>query len=188
MSTEPETEALASFTVEPYDPAWAEWYAEEAQALWSLLGAVLLHLEHIGSTAVPGLDAKPIIDMMASVRSVADMEIFPQALDALGYRVVPVQMSNRIMLRRRSTADGRIFHLHVVEEASWGTRKERIMRDYLRCHPDVAEAYGVLKKKLAAECAGDSLAYTRRKTEFIQALMDDAHRELGMPLVDVWEE
>ncbi len=109
-------------------------------------------------------------------------------LEDLGYRQVEISMKNRILLRRRVLSEGRIFHLHIVEESTWASRKERIFRDYLRANPSAAEAYAEVKRKLCVECAEDSLEYTRRKTAIIQSLMDKAFAELGQPCINVWEE
>jgi GrpB-like predicted nucleotidyltransferase (UPF0157 family) len=78
-------------------------------------------------------------------------------------------------------------HLHVVAEDSWATRNERLLRDYLRSHPEQARRYGKLKQQLARDL-GHGEAYTRAKTELIQELVDAARAELGLPQVPVWEE
>ena len=183
-----ESEALAAFSVVPYDPSWADWFVAEERAIKAALPMEFVHFEHIGSTAVPGLDAKPIIDIMAAVTTLADEDRIPPRLEELGYRRVPISMKGRILLRRRVPSEGKIFHLHIVEESMWDARKERIFRDYLRAHSDAAEAYALVKRKVSVECAADSLEYTRRKTAVIQDLMDRAFAERGMPSVNVWEE
>lgn len=187
MARSPEKEALGSLSVDPYNPAWVQWFQEEGSALAALLPQAFLAFEHIGSTAIPGLEAKPIVDMMAAVASIDHCEPIVAQLVEYGYCPIDAGMPRRLFFRRRSL-DGRIFHLHVVEMSSWETRKERLMRDYLRVHPELARAYGLLKKTLAQECAHDSLLYTRRKTPFIQQLMDQYFAERGLPSSDVWEE
>ena len=187
MAADSEGEALDSFSVVPYDADWGQWYEQERQVLLGRLPSGFLEFEHIGSTAVPGLDAKPIIDMMAAVAHIDQCGSVVRSLKELGYVPVETGMRNRLFFRRRS-ADGRIFHLHLVDASTWNNRKERIMRDFLRLHPDAASAYGRLKKALAQECADDSLAYTRRKTDFIQSVMDRAYAERGLPPTNVWED
>lgn len=162
MAASSKGEVLDSFSVVPYDSDWDQRYEQERRALLDRLPSGFLELEHIGSTAVPGLDAKPIIDVMAAVAGIDHCESIVRSLEEHGYILIETGMRNRLFLRRMS-AEGRIFHLHLVEASTWDSRRERLMRDYLRVHADVAAAYGRLKKKLAQECAGDSLAYTRRK-------------------------
>jgi len=187
MAASSKGEALNAFSVVPYDSDWDQWYEQERRALRDRVSSGFLELEHIGSTAVSGLDAKPIIDVMAAVAHIDHCESIVLSLEEYGYIFIETGMPNRLLFRRRS-AEGRIFHLHLVEASTWDSRKERLMRDYLRVHPDAAAAYGRLKKKLAQECAGDSLTYTRRKTDFIQAIMDRAYAERGLPSSNVWED
>lgn len=182
-----EQEALDSFAVVPYCANWVEWYEEEQAALLERVRSGFLEVEHIGSTSVPDLDAKPIIDLMAAVARLDQCESVVRSLKEYGYILIETGMRNRLFFRRRS-ADGRTFHLHLVAASTWDSRKERILRDYLRVHRDAAAAYGRLKRVLAQECADDSLSYTRRKTDFIQSVMDRAFAERGLPAINVWED
>jgi GrpB-like predicted nucleotidyltransferase (UPF0157 family) len=86
----------------------------------------------------------------------------------------------------RKDADGRSFHLHVVELATWPERKERLMRDHLLAHPADIRGYAALKDQFAAEHALDMPAYTAAKTAFIQGLVDRARAARGLPPIDVW--
>lgn len=179
-------ERLTRVQVVPYDREWSNLYTAEHLELSSLIGTTLCELEHIGSTAVPGLLAKPIIDMMASVETLADSHTLVTLLESHGYHLIETDMRNRLFFRKRSGEQ--LYQLHVVEQSTWDERKERLMRDYLRAHPDSAAAYGDLKLHLAAEYNEDSLAYTKAKTEFIQSLIDKARAEKGMALIDVWAD
>jgi len=182
------TSKQAADTVEvvEYDSVWPERYAAERDRILTVCGPRFVAFEHIGSTAVPGLRAKPIIDMMAAVRSLREASSLVETLDALGYHVLETGMRNRLFLRRRTQQHG--FHLHIVEHATWDERKERLMRDFLRVHREAAEAYGALKDKLAAMYTHDSLGYTKAKTEFIQGIIDEVRDARGLPRVDVWED
>jgi GrpB-like predicted nucleotidyltransferase (UPF0157 family) len=93
---------------------------------------VVVRLEHIGSTSVPGLAAKPVIDMMASVRGLQDGRAAQAALAELGYELVATGMPDRLFYQRRAGPGMATHHLHVVAEDSWATRNERLLRDYLR--------------------------------------------------------
>lgn len=171
-----------------FDPRWAAIYRAERALLLEAVGPGFVELEHIGSTAVPNQRAKPIIDMMAAVRNLDDLEVFLRALNSLGYDLIDAGMRDRFFLRKRRGSDGQVFHLHIVALSSWAERKERLMRDYLLDHPEAVEAYSALKARLAVSHAEDSLEYTRAKTDFIQDLVDRARDGLGLPRVDVWDE
>ncbi len=185
--TESVQPAAERVEVVPYDPRWPALYAAERDALLAACPAQFVVVEHIGSTAVPHQRAKPIIDMMAAVLSLHAMDAVLATLHTLGYRVVETGMPNRLFLRKQMAPRGQVFHLHIVEHATWDERKERLMRDYLQAHPEAVDAYGTLKAHLAVTHGHDSLAYTKAKTAFIQALMDQARAERGLPPMDVWE-
>jgi GrpB-like predicted nucleotidyltransferase (UPF0157 family) len=178
---------ISKVNVVPYDTAWPVLYDDEHAAIIDATGILFVALEHIGSTAVPGLAAKPIIDMMAAVHSLDDGVTAMDLLAALGYRYVETEMPRRFLLRRHASQRGCTFHLHIVEHATWNERKERLLRDYLRAHPDMARAYGDLKQQLATHHAHDLPAYTRAKTAFIQFVIDQARHALGLARIDVWE-
>lgn len=169
-----------------YDPNWPRLYAAERERLVSACPGAFVSLEHIGSTAVPELRSKPIIDMMAAVPKLSESASFVQVLGSIGYEVFETGMRERLFLRRY-TPNGR-FHLHIVEQRTWDERKERHMRDYLLGHPGVAQAYGELKDDLARLHAEDSLAYTEAKTAFIQDVTDRVQDARGLPRFDVWED
>ena len=174
-------------TIVAYDPTWPRAYAAERERLLAAAGGTFERFEHFGSTAVPGLAAKPVIDMMAAVRTLGTAEGVLPVLDGLGYRVVETGMSRRLFLVRE-VPGGLRYHLHIVETASWEDRKERHMRDYLRAHPAEAAAYGALKRRLADAYRDDPVAYTEAKTEFLQQASDAMRDEMGLQRVDVWEE
>lgn len=148
--------------------------------LRTALPDAILELEHIGSTAVPGLAAKPVIDLMAAVTSLDTVEDAP--LGRLGYRRHFNGMEDRLLYVREH--DERRTHiLHVVTLASWPTRNQRILRDYLREHPADAERYAQLKRQIAG-----LPGYSGHKTALIQELTDRARAERGLPSVPVWEK
>jgi GrpB-like predicted nucleotidyltransferase (UPF0157 family) len=169
-----------------YDPRWPEAYREEHDRLQKATGNIFEKFEHIGSTAVPGLAAKPIIDMMAAVAELAAANDLLPVLGDLGYQVIETGMRNRLFLRKYGEVTR--YHLHIVETATWDDRKERHLRDYLIANPGEAEAYRALKTRLAGEFRDDSLAYTKAKTGFIQRATDAIRDAKGLPRIDVWED
>jgi GrpB-like predicted nucleotidyltransferase (UPF0157 family) len=172
--------------VVPYDPIWPQQFEAARAEILTAVGHLVLRLEHIGSTSVPGLAAKPIIDMMASVQHLQDGHTAQPALAALGYELVETGMPNRLFFQRRAGPGISTHHLHVVSQDSWATRNELLLRDYIRGHPEQARRYGALKQRLARE-RGRGEAYTRAKTALIQELVDAARDDLGLPRVPVWE-
>ena len=180
-------ESLDRVDVVDFDPAWADLYEVERALLISKIETPFAAFEHIGSTSVPGLRAKPIIDMMAAVPMMQTAEAMAIPLEALAYKQIETGMRDRLFFRKIAPS-GQMYQLHIVELATWPERNERLMRDYLRAHPEAANAYGVLKNELALAFVDDSLAYTKAKTAFIQGIVDHARAERGLPAVNVWED
>lgn len=182
---------MPAIDVVPWDPRWASIAGALIAELVSSRQKAWQRVEHIVSTSVPGLAAKPVIDLMAST---ADLNLVRQRertlLGPLGYVRTETGMTGRLFYRRDggtppSTAC--VVHLHVVPAESWVTQNERLLRDYLISHPADAQRYGDLKHRLAAEL-DDPLAYTRAKTPLIQDLVDRARAERGLPPVNVWPD
>ncbi|UED84465.1 GrpB family protein [Streptomyces profundus] len=171
-----------------YDPSWPDQAASACVELVDALPGVFLEIEHVGSTSVPGLAAKPVIDLMASVATLDDVTAERvSALERLGYRFEDVGMPNRLFYFREKESGPRSHHLHIVTADSWPTRNERLFRDHLRAHPEKAAEYEATKRRVAAE-TDDGFTYTKRKTEIIQRGVDAERTARGLPLVTVWEE
>jgi GrpB-like predicted nucleotidyltransferase (UPF0157 family) len=151
----------------PYDPEWPARFRRERGLLMSIMGEWLAgSIEHIGSTAIPGLDAKPVIDMMAGVTS---LDHSRGALDILAryqYCYFPYRSDVMHWLCKPSPAY-RTHHLHLVPLDSPLWRSQLAFRDYLRRHPGVAREYAVLKRDLARRHRFDREAYTDAKGPFI---------------------
>jgi GrpB-like predicted nucleotidyltransferase (UPF0157 family) len=153
--------------VVPYDPAWADLFAAERRRLEEVLTTcgLSLRIEHTGSTAVPGLSAKPVLDMLAAW---TDGEQRPALIDAFqraGYVYRGEQgIPGRDFFRR---GEPRQYHLHLAEVDSRFWSDHRAFRDYLRAHADVAAAYGLLKQTLAERHPTDRAAYIDGKTAFV---------------------
>jgi GrpB-like predicted nucleotidyltransferase (UPF0157 family) len=172
--------------VAEYDPAWpARARAAQAELRRGVPG-LFAAIEHIGSTSVPGLAAKPVIDLMAAADDLGRVAGHDEVLAELGYRRFDTGMPGRLFYYRDEHGQ-RAWHLHVVPAATWETRNERLLRDHLRAHPSDVARYAELKKRLAAEHS-DGTGYTRAKTELIQELTDRAWADRGLPSVSVWEE
>jgi GrpB-like predicted nucleotidyltransferase (UPF0157 family) len=158
----------------PYDPTWPRLFQEEKEHLLACLPRELLgRIEHFGSTAVPGLAAKPIIDMLVEVVSLeeAKQRIVP-VLESQGYDYFwrPTFGDDTppfyAWFIKRNHLGRRTHHIHMVE-ADFELWDRLLFRDYLIAHPDVAEEYQRLKMRLASDHPKDRALYTQDKTEFI---------------------
>jgi GrpB-like predicted nucleotidyltransferase (UPF0157 family) len=157
--------------VVPYDSAWAALFADEAARLRAALGDRILSIEHVGSTSVPGLDAKPILDLMAGVESLAGAERLLPALREVGYvHKLDADNPDRLYFVR-GPAERRTHHLPLAEPGSRFWRQQLRFRDLLRGDPGLAAAYARLKHALAASHPGDRLAYAAGKQPFIEAAL-----------------
>lgn len=171
------------------DPSWPRWFSQERKLLRPFLGNITDELQHYGSTAIPGLRAKPIIDMMAPVLSLGHADVLGKRVAKVGYRSVEVGFLKRRFLRKKeSDVGGPAFHLHLVICPTWPVKNELLVRDWLVQHPDVAREYEALKIRLAAACSDDMPRYTEGKSPFLRRLVNDARHSLGLPIEHDWDE
>jgi GrpB-like predicted nucleotidyltransferase (UPF0157 family) len=155
-----------------YDSAWPGLYEQWRERLTSALGTVGMRLEHVGSTAVPGLAAKPVIDIQISVADLRDEPRYAPQLEAAG-----VQLRSRDELHRYFRpfpGQPREVHVHVCEADSTWEREHLLFRDYLHSHPAAREKYTEAKKAAARAWHDDRWAYTEAKTAIILDILDDA--------------
>ena len=160
-----------------YDPDWPILFEQER--LITALGSSLLMVEHLGSTAVPGLAAKPVIDIGLGIQSLAEAPDLMPAIERLGYIYEPA-LEQLLPERRffwKGTATVHTYHLHLAEVDHPVLLRPLRFRDYLRRHPDRAEKYGELKKELAKRCGQDIDAYVNGKTAFIEQIMLEIEKE-----------
>jgi GrpB-like predicted nucleotidyltransferase (UPF0157 family) len=162
----------ASIHVVPYDSEWPSLFVQERSLLRRELGEWLSGpIEHIGSTAIPGLVAKPVIDIMAGVESLAASQGAIAAASRLGYEYFPYKADLIHWFCKPSPAF-RTHHLHLVPFNSPQWLDSLAFRDYLRGNPDVAAEYGALKLRLAKAYEFDREAYTEAKGPFIQRVIE----------------
>ena len=154
-----------------YDPAWPAAFERERALIADALGDLMLGIEHVGSTAVPGLGAKPVIDIMIAVRDLADGERCVARLEGLGYEYRGDAGIPRRLHFRKFTRGARTHHLDMVEQASDYWERIILFRDYLREHPQEAEEYYRLKVRLTARFGADREGYNMAKTEFIESVV-----------------
>ena len=161
-------------------PEWAQWYAEEECRLAAVLPADgIARISHIGSTAIEGIWAKPIVDILVETARDADWTAIRAALCGEGGYICMSESPERLSFNRGYTEDGfaeRVFHLHLRRA---GDHDELYFRDYLNAHPDVAREYERMKLALWHAYEHDRDGYTARKAEFVRLHTDRAKRELS---------
>lgn len=174
----------------PYDPRWPRLFEQERAHLVACLpGDLVRRIEHFGSTAVPGLAAKPIVDMLVEVTDLeATRDRIAPILEAQGYDYFWRASSGEdtppfyAWFIKRDAAGRRTHHVHMVERhfEHWD---RLLFRDYLIAHPDVAREYAALKQRLSDRHPNDRIAYTEAKGDFVREVTERAKASLG-PITD----
>ena len=162
-----------------YNPQWPIMYEEEKAKILGAIGRKITAIEHIGSTAIPGLGAKPIIDIMVGVRRPAEAEECIEPLQIIGYEFVPPEKAGipeRRYFRKRALGM-RTHHLHMVEIGGEFWETHLLFRNRLRANPSITKQYYVLKQRLAEQYGSDREGYTEAKTPFIQSVLAKAYTE-----------
>jgi GrpB-like predicted nucleotidyltransferase (UPF0157 family) len=168
-----------TFELADYDPNWQVIFERESELVAAALGDDVVEIQHIGSTSIPGLRAKPIIDLLAAVESFAPIAEYERVLEPLGYRHHPHNEEDERIFFWKGTP--RTHHLHIVEYATWEHQRHVIFRDYLRAHPEIAQWYEQIKRELWISFKGNRPAYTKGKTAFIKTIMARAVEEIVDP-------
>lgn len=161
-----------------YDPAWPALFEAEAARIRESFGLHAKRIEHVGSTAVPGLAAKPVIDIQVSVDSLASRELFEGLLKQLGYAHFPLDEFDLVYpFFKRPSNWPSTHHVHLCVSGSDQECTHIAFRDYLRCNPTAAAAYAELKRSLALVHHGLTMEsqeqYSLAKTEFIRSMLSE---------------
>ncbi|PEA55655.1 hypothetical protein CON64_05805 [Bacillus pseudomycoides] len=163
--------------IEEYKPNWTLQFTEEQKIIKNIMGDAAITIEHIGSTSVEGLSAKPILDMMVGVRTLNDIDTFIEPLKTIGYEhVFHEEFPNRRFFRKGLWRAG-THHLHIYQYDSEEWNNNLLFRDYLRNHPNARLQYEQLKKELANKHRFDRVAYTNAKAPFILDIIKKAKKE-----------
>jgi GrpB-like predicted nucleotidyltransferase (UPF0157 family) len=169
-----------------YNPAWPEWFAEEKASLERLIDAdSIFRISHFGSTAVPGLTAKPTVDILLEINKTADIENVIAALSPPDYIYLKQESAPTIstpqlhlMFLKGYLPDGfakKVYHIHVVYPGAWDERL--CFRDYLTAHPETAAEYAALKRSLHKDYENNRDGYMEAKGEFVRAITKIAMEE-----------
>jgi GrpB-like predicted nucleotidyltransferase (UPF0157 family) len=163
-----------SIVVCDYDPTWVALFERERTQLSNALGSRMTAIEHVGSTSVPGLAAKPIIDLLVGVKSLPEARsCCLEPLGALGYAYMPEYESwlPEELFFRKGIGGPWTHHVHMMEPSNPRWEECVVFRDYLCSHPEIAAAYGHLKKALALVFNEDIAAFRNAKSPFVQAVI-----------------
>ena len=159
----------------PHDPVWAEMAAAEDARLASVLGDNLIAVHHIGSTAIPGIAAKPVVDLMPVVHSFEALETRRAAIEGLGYLwrgEFGIEGRRYCVLERYGK---RVFHVHFYQAGAAQIVTQLVFRDYMRTHRDEALAYETVKRAAADAHPENSLAYNNHKAGWIRTCLERAN-------------
>ena len=182
--------------VVPYDPGWPAAFDAEAARLRAALGTLALRIDHNGSTSIPGLAAKPIIDIQVSVATLHPIEAYGEPLRVIGYVHVAHPDDSFCPFFHRPRQWPHSHHVHVVDAGGAEERRTLAFRDYLREHSGAAREYEQLKQNLARQLVATTHesreAYAHAKTDFIEgivamALSEGYPREF-LPAVEQFDE
>jgi GrpB-like predicted nucleotidyltransferase (UPF0157 family) len=156
----------------PHRREWSDLYEAEAQVIWDWTGDLILDVQHVGSTSVPGLEAKPILDIVIAVGMKEAIAGVVERLTQAGYNDYGDQgKDGGYLLGRETAGDICVAHLHIVETADPQWRNYIAFRDILRHDRSIRRAYADLKKRLSAQFPDDRVSYTAGKDEFIQDVL-----------------
>ena len=158
----------STIVIEDYDPAWPERFEAAASVVTAALGDLVVSIEHVGSTAVPGLAAKPIVDIDLTIDDTADETRFVPALATSGYRLLlrePWWYGHRMLISAEEDV-----HLHVWPTGAPEAVRHLLFRDWLRTHPSDRELYESAKRRIAVETASRPGDYSLTKSDVIDEI------------------
>lgn len=161
------------------DPHWPAIYAEWEQRIRTALGDTAVDVQHIGSTSVPGLPAKPVVDIDVTVPDLEDEAAFTPGLLGLGLILAIREPEQRFFRPDVAAGAARVVHVHVCAAGSDWFRDDLLFRDYLRAHPARRDAYRDLKRDFARRLGHDRSAYTDAKTGFVRETVRLAAQDRG---------
>ena len=181
-------DVLGTVSIAAPDPSWPDHFRTERTRLFAFIGQLAADLEHFGSTAVPNLKAKPIIDMMAPINALPVSDELAHSLSKAGYAAVDAGFSKRAFYRFAGRDTRPACHLHLVVAPSWPLKNELILRDWLIANPTLARQYETLKIDLARQFGDDMPRYTEGKGIFLRAAVDQARSAMGLAPETDWNE
>ena len=158
------------YDVEPYNPKWKVRFKEEARVLSSIFGASAIKIEHIGSTAVPGLAGKPTIDILVVVDNIKVVDSFIEQMRVAGYKSLGEYVMPGARLFVREVDNNRLVNIHVFPKDHSHIKEMLNLRDYLCSHPELVKEYSQLKYDLFKKYPGDYGEYRKYKDQWMERL------------------
>jgi len=152
-----------------YNSNWKKMYKEESEKIKNILNDIIIDIHHIGSTAIPGIKAKPVIDILAEVKDIEAVDQYNHEMEELGYEV----MGEYGIPKRRFFRKGgnkRTHHIHIFQAGNEEIERHINFKEYLITHPDKRREYSKLKEKLANKYTYDVESYTNGKSDFIKEI------------------
>jgi GrpB-like predicted nucleotidyltransferase (UPF0157 family) len=157
--------------VQAYNPEWAQAFEREAELLRVLVGAEFIAAHHIGSTSIPTIVAKPIVDILLEVHSIARLDLLAESMRGHGYQAMgEYGLPGRRYFRKHTHAGVRSHHVHAYEAGNPEIHRHLAFRDFLLAHPAIAAEYSALKQQLALAHPNDMAAYVDGKDPFIRCV------------------
>jgi GrpB-like predicted nucleotidyltransferase (UPF0157 family) len=181
MPSSPDVTFAYRIKLHEYDPSWPDRFEEEKARVQATLGEWAPQIEHVGSTSVPGLTSKAIVDLLVGVPSFDQAALCVDPLQKLGYLYrddLASLLPNRLFFERSTETDLR-YHVLVVGHGDYYWQRYVLFRDYLRAYPDEAQRYADLKKHLASEHGGARHEYSESKAEYVAQVLEKARAEWG---------
>ncbi len=177
------------YSVVPHRNEWREMYEREAVLIRGTLGAELIFIEHVGSTAVPGLGGKPTLDVLATVRDIQGIDRYTFAFKAIGYHSQgeAITKNSRLFVKsviHENKEEERLVNLHIFPDEHPEMMRMIDIRDYLMAHPDEARTYHEFKEKLFKKYPNDYAVYREKKDEFFKKLLKKATKWKGRRVSD----
>lgn len=156
--------------VVPHNPDWPRQFQEEAQRIAAVLGNEIVIIHHFGSTSIPGIPAKPVIDILVEVRDIGRIDGYNEAMVQMGYEPKGEFGITGRRFFRKEIEGRRTHHVHIYQVGNPEIERHLNFRDYMRVHPTEAAAYGRLKEQLARQFPEDMESYVAGKTDFVCAV------------------
>ena len=167
------------YDVVPYDPRYKDQFENEAQVLNSIFGNSAIAIEHVGSTAVPGLSGKPTIDVLVLVEDIAIAEKLKQKMEGAGYKSLGEYVRPGTQLFVREENNIRLCNIHVFPKDHPHAKEMLLLRDYFRSHKELVEEYSRLKNELLTKFPNDYGSYRKYKDEWMENLKSKIRKEFA---------
>ena len=162
-------QTMRKVEVVPHDPKWRDAFEVESQSVAAALGENVVIVHHIGSTAIPTIYAKPIVDLLVEVKDITKVDGQSSAMESLGYEAMgEFGIPGRRFFRKDNQEGVRTHNVHIFEKGSAQVERHLAFRDYMLAHPEDAQQYSELKRELAKKYPQDIDGYMDGKDEFIK--------------------